>query len=55
MVVAVIAMRVMKSAIDYVVGMVSMGNSLMSAARTMNMGVFMLDRLTSVWICLVNL
>jgi hypothetical protein len=48
-------MGVMKSAIDYVVGMVPMGNSLMSAARTMNMGIFMLDPLTSVWIRFVNL
>ncbi len=55
MVVAVVTVRVMKSAIDYVVGMVSMGNSLVSAARAMDMGIFMLDRLTLVWIRFINL
>ena len=50
-----VAVRAMKSAIDYIVGMVPMGNSLMSAAGTVNMGIFMLDRLTSVWIRFVNL
>lgn len=55
MVVAVVTVRVMESAVDYVVGMVSMGHSLVPAARTMNMGIFMLDRLTSVWIRFVNL
>lgn len=45
----------MKSAIDYVVGMVSMRNSLVAAARAMDMAIFMLNHLTSVWIRFASL
>ena len=53
-VVAVVTVRVMQSAIDYIVRVVAMGNGLVSAAGPMDMGVFMLDRLTSVRIGFVN-
>ena len=55
MVIAVVTVRVMKSAIDYVVGMVSMRDSFVSAARAMHMAVVMLDRPALVWIRFVNL
>ena len=54
-VIAVVTVRVMKSAIDYVVGMVSMRDSFVSAARAMHMAIVMLDRPALVWIRFVNL
>lgn len=45
----------MQSAIDYVVGMVSMRNSLVTAARAMDMAIVMLNRLALVWIRFSNL
>lgn len=55
MVVAVVPMRVMQSAVNDVVDMVSMGNRLMTATRTVDMGVVVLDRLAMVRIRSIDL
>ena len=55
MVVAVVTVGVVKSAVDDVVGMVSMGNRLVSTARAVDMVIVVLDRCALVWIRLVDL
>lgn len=45
-----VAVGAMESAIDDVVGMVAMRNSLMSAARSVDVGIIMFDRLALVWV-----
>mgnify|MGYP001549821419 CR=1 FL=1 len=55
MVVTVVPVWVMKAAVDYVVGMVTMGHSLVPATRPVDMGIVVLDRLASVRIRLIDL
>jgi hypothetical protein len=54
-VVAVVTVGVMEPAIDDVVGMVSVWNRLVSTARSVDVAIFMFDRLTLVWIYCINL
>ncbi|ODJ87574.1 hypothetical protein CODIS_22860 [Candidatus Thiodiazotropha endolucinida] len=54
MVVAVVTVGVMEPTIDDVVGVVAVWNSLMSTARSVDVSVFMFDRLALVWIFFID-
>jgi hypothetical protein len=54
-VVAVVTVGVMEPAIDDVVDVVAVWNRLVSAARSVDVGIFMFDRPALVWIYCINL
>jgi hypothetical protein len=54
-IIAVVTVGVMESAIDYVVGVVAVWNSLVSAARSVDVGIFMFDRMALVWVYCIDL
>ncbi|MEW8403817.1 MAG: hypothetical protein AB2688_03725 [Candidatus Thiodiazotropha taylori] len=54
MIIAVVTMGMMEPAIDDVIGVVAMGNSLMSTTWPVNMAILMIDRLAMVWVFLTH-
>lgn len=49
-----VTMGMMEPAIDDVIGVVAMGNSLMSTTWPVNMAILMIDRLAMVWVFLTH-
>jgi len=54
-IITVAAMGVMEPAIDDIVDVVTVWNRFVSAARPVDMAIFMFDRLAMVWILLIHL